>query len=155
MKSSIGEINKYTVTVYHTPVSTACDILTFGPAGNRAVIDGTNITWTVPFGTPLAPLAPEYTVSQYFGGSATGSPLSGTAPDFSTNNPATYTILAQDGFTSKTYHVTVNFYPEWPTLVNVNYSGDSATASMDGIYSFDATAKGSASRVGPGGLRRE
>jgi len=141
--------NDYTVTVEHTPISSAKDILTFGPAGNRAVISGTDITWTVPFGTDLATLAPEYTVSQYFGGSASGSPLSGNAPtpSFADKNPAIYIITAQDSSTNA-YSVTINFYPELPTVINVNVSGGD-NAYMDGIYSFDFVARGSASRVAP------
>jgi hypothetical protein len=150
VKSSDDAIlSDYTVTVYHTPISSVKDILTFGPANNRAVISGTNITWSVPYGMPLETLAPEYTVSQYFGGSATGSPATGTAPDpsFAVANPATYTITAQDG-TQKQYYVTVNSYPEWPTLINVNYSGG-ANGNLNGLYSFDAVARGNAASVAP------
>ena len=89
--------NLYTVTVTVAPVSSAKNMLTFGPG---AVINGAHITWTVPKGTDVTSLAPTYTVSR----SATGAPASGTAQDFT--KPVTYTVTAQDG-SAQDYTVTV------------------------------------------------
>jgi fibronectin-binding autotransporter adhesin len=77
------------------------DILTFsfGSLGS-ALISGNAISFTVPFGTNVANLAPTYTLSS----GASGSPLSGTTRNFTT--PQTYTITAQD-MSTKTYTVAV------------------------------------------------
>jgi len=45
----------YLVTVTIAPISSAKDILTFGPG---AVITGTSIAWTLPYGTAVTALAP-------------------------------------------------------------------------------------------------
>ena len=96
--------NKYGLTTAYT-ASTAKDIFTFVFQGLPATtISGTNITINVPIGTDVTALAPTYTVSV----AATGSPVSGTARDFTT--PQTYTITAQDGST-KDYTVTVRVNP--------------------------------------------
>jgi hypothetical protein len=85
-------------------LSSACDILTFGPG---AVINETarTIAWTVPFGINPNGLAPTYTVSDL----AIGAPVSSTSLDFS--NPQTYTVTAQDAISKKTYTVTVTVAP--------------------------------------------
>ena len=127
----------YAVTVTVTPIGTAKDMLTFGLPSLAADIDGTNVVWSVPFGTDLATLAPAYTVSPY----ASGSPATGTAPNFATTNPATYTITAQDGST-RIYHVTVSVLPESPVTVNLAYNN-----SMDGTACGEQT--GTASQAAP------
>ena len=119
-------------------LSSAKDILTFGlPGLPAAVITGTNIAWSVPYGTNLATLAPAYTVSAF----ATGSPATGVAPNFATNNPATYTITAQDGST-QIYHVTVTVMPAAPVTINLAYMN-----SMDGTYYWQQA--GTASQAAP------
>ncbi|MEI6604296.1 MAG: Ig-like domain repeat protein, partial [Verrucomicrobiota bacterium] len=55
-----GSTQVYTVTLTVTPASPAKDILTFGPG---AGISGNTITWTVPFGSNVAGLAPTFTLS--------------------------------------------------------------------------------------------
>jgi len=99
-------VSDYAVTVSVTPASSNKDILTFGLPGNAGVINGTNIMLTVPVSPGVTSLAPTYTVSQF----ATGSPLSGTALNFT--SPQTYRITAQDG-TFKDYLVTVQTYQAW------------------------------------------
>ncbi|MEI6655114.1 MAG: DUF6288 domain-containing protein [Verrucomicrobiota bacterium] len=78
-----------------TTISTATDMLTFGTnvPKSSAVIDNVwgNIVWTVPYGTDLTNLAPDYTVSPF----ASGSPAPGIARNFSASQ--TYTITAQNG----------------------------------------------------------
>jgi len=143
----------YTVTVTVTPVSTAKDLLTFGLPGMPAAIDqvAKTVTWYVPFGTNLATLAPAYTVSPF----ATGSPATATAPDFGTNNPATYTVTAQNGSTQP-YLVTVIVLPDiashsynnWTTVPN-NTAGDVALGKT--VTLCDGTlAGGSVSRFTDG-----
>ena len=104
-----GSTKVYTVTVFFGAPSSACDILTFGPG---ATINGTNIAWSVPYGTALATLAPAYTVSL----GASGVPASGVAPspNFAIMNPGTYTITAQDGVTTKRYRVAITLLPYVP-----------------------------------------
>ena len=116
-------VNPYTVTVNVTPASSAKDILAFGILNYPAVISGTTITWNLPIGTDLATLAPDYTVSQFAG----GSPLTGIAPDFATTNPQTYTITAQDGST-KAYTVTANLVAS-TGIINVSFEAGSIPAA--------------------------
>ncbi len=77
------------------------NILTFGPG---AVITGTNIAWTVPYGTALTALAPTYTVTP----GATGTPASGSTQNFS--GSVHYIVTGADT-TTKDYLVTVSITP--------------------------------------------
>ena len=96
-----GSTKPYVVTVTVAPSSTNKDIFTFTfPGQGNATITGTNITITLPAGTPVTSLTPTYTVSPL----ALGSPASGTARNFTT--PQTYTVTAQD-LSAKIYRVTV------------------------------------------------
>ena len=96
-----GSTKAYTVTVTILPRSSAKDVLTFVFPGLSATTIGSNtVTLTVPYATDVTALAPTYTVSAL----ASGSPISGTAQNFS--NPVSYTITAEDGST-KIYTVTV------------------------------------------------
>jgi autotransporter-associated beta strand protein len=76
------------------------EILTFGLPGMPSVISGTNITWTIPHGSDVSTLAPEYTMST----DATGNPASGSTQDFS--SAQIYIVTAQD-FSTQSYLVTV------------------------------------------------
>ena len=73
------------------------DINTFSIAGTAGVITGTNISITVPYGTPLIPII---TVSDR----ASVSPESGVVQTFT--SPVVYTVTAEDG-TTKDYTVAV------------------------------------------------
>lgn len=85
-------------------------MLTFTfPTWGDAVIDGSNISLTVPAGTNVTSLAPTYTVSPL----ATCVPASGTSLNFT--SPQTYTVTAQDHSTQD-YTVTV-------TVPAGNYAG--------------------------------
>lgn len=101
--------------------SSSKDILTFTfPSYGAAIISGTNITKTLPFGSSVTSLAPTYTMS----GGASGSPVSGTTLDFTT--PQTYTITAADSST-KVYTVTVTVAPQpttftWASATSGNFS---------------------------------
>jgi len=85
--------------------SAACDITEFGPG---AVIDGLNITWTMPYGTTasqVAALAPTFTLST----GAMCSQPDNTIPNPPLNTTGTviYKVTAQDGTHSKDYAVSV------------------------------------------------
>lgn len=95
----------YTVTVIKAPVRTEKELLAFGPG---AIITGTTVKWTAPYGSDLTALAPTYVISQL----ATGSPASGATVNFT--NPVPYTITAEDG-TTKEYIVTAAIAPSPPT----------------------------------------
>ena len=92
-----GGLNMDNVSI-PTAASSACDIVSFGTDG---VINGTNISLTVPFGTNLATLAPTCKVSP-------DATFTGPTPNFSLANPSNYEVVAQDG-TKKTYSVTIGF----------------------------------------------
>lgn len=117
-------VNTYVVTISITPASSNKDILTFGLPGNAAVINGTNITLTVPVSPGVTSLAPSYTMSPF----ATGSPASGPpARDFTT--PQIYTITAQNG-TTKNYTVTVQTYAAWTYSASFWILTDSSGANL-------------------------
>jgi autotransporter-associated beta strand protein len=95
----------YIVTVTKAAALSLKDITSFAFAGLPATTIGSNtVSVTVPFGTAVSNLAPTYTVSAL----AAGSPVSGSARDFSTSK--TYTITAEDSST-KVYTVAVTVAP--------------------------------------------
>jgi len=109
----IGAVtNDYTVTVTVAPVSTACDILSFGPG---AAITGTDVAWLVPFGSDVASLTPALTLSPL----ATVLPTNRATVDFTA--PVKYTVTAQDGTTTQEYTVTVTV--NVPILFGASGSG--------------------------------
>ena len=114
-----GSTRNYLVTVAKAASSTAKDILTFGPG---AVINGTTIVWTVPYGTTVTNLAPTFTLSPL----ATATPASGTAGNFGT--PRSYTVTAED-LSTKTYQVTVT--PSAAPWLNV-YLNNTAQTGLVG-----------------------
>jgi hypothetical protein len=85
----------------------ATQVLNFGIPGYPAVMTGTHIVLTVPYGTDVTALAPTYTVSSL----ATGYPASGTIRNFTT--PQTYTITSADSLTTTDCTVTVIAGPTW------------------------------------------
>jgi len=82
------------------------NLLGFSAAGQSALITGTTVSLTVPYATDLATLAPTFTWSA----NATCNRISGATWDFSSVNPQTCTVTAEDGST-KVYSVTVTKYP--------------------------------------------
>lgn len=82
-----------------------CNLLAFQWGGYTAVINGTNVALTVPYGTDVTTLNPTFTISPF----ATVTPASGGAHDFS--SPVNYMVKAVDGVTSKIYRVTVSVLP--------------------------------------------
>ncbi|WP_372648147.1 DUF4960 domain-containing protein [Draconibacterium sp.] len=91
---------EYTVTIaaYGDPM-----IMTFAIGENVGVIDQVNGTIDVTIGSEedIKALTPQYTIP----GGTTASPQSGVINDFTA--PVKYTVLSDDGFTGKSYIVTV------------------------------------------------
>ena len=113
--------------------SPAKDILTFVFPGLPATtISGTNISVTVPFGTNVSALAPIYTASAL----AMGSPVSGTARDFTTSK--TYTITAED-LTTQLYTVSVTVNQP-PVALAQNVSLALNTPKLITLTATDANA---------------
>jgi len=98
--SNNGVSRPYTATVaaYGDP-----KIMTFSIGENEGVINHDNGTIEVTVGSEanIKELAPQYTIP----GGTTSSPASGVTQDFT--NPVKYTVLSNDGFTGKSYAVTV------------------------------------------------
>ena len=78
------------------------------PSIQEAVINGTNVTLTVPYGTNVTNLAPTYALSP----DATCTTPSGTALNFTT--PQNYTVTSSDSLITKIYAVTVVIAPPLP-----------------------------------------
>jgi hypothetical protein len=93
-----GSLQVYTATVTTTP-SSEKDIIGFQILGVDGIVNGTNITLTLPFGTNRTSLVPTIVTT-----GASVNPASGVARDFT--GPVTYTVTAADGST-RTYTVTV------------------------------------------------
>jgi hypothetical protein len=110
--------------------------------GLPAVIAETAITVTVPYDTDVTMLTTTYTMSS----GAMCDKASGTPQDFS--NPVTYTVTSADSGIITVYTVSVVRAPDWPAVINVNYSGN-VSANMNNIYSWDTEARGSASQAAP------
>ena len=88
-------------------------IYDFGLPGNPAIINGNDITWTVPFLTDAANLAPTYMISA----GATCDKASGSTQNFTT--PQTYTVTSSDSATTNVYTVTVIVRP---ALINYDFN---------------------------------
>ncbi|MCX6879523.1 MAG: autotransporter-associated beta strand repeat-containing protein [Verrucomicrobia bacterium] len=92
--------------VTFTPASSPAEILTFGLPGYPAVITGTNIAWTVPYGTDVTTLAPVFTLSAGATCTVGGNPaVSGEPRDFTV--PVHYIVTSSDTLIINDYTVTV------------------------------------------------
>lgn len=95
-----GVSREYTATVaaFGDPM-----IMTFSIGDHVGVIDQANGTIDITIGSEgnIKALAPQYTIP----GGTTSTPQSGVSLDFT--NPVKYTVLSNDGFTGKSYFVTV------------------------------------------------
>jgi hypothetical protein len=130
-------INAYSVQINVTPVSTACDILTFNAnfPGSSAIIATTSPTTgtvavRVPLGTTesqVAAIEPSYTLSQF---ATCPQPNPGApTPALSTTTPVGYLVNAQDGVTTKTYSVSVTV--DTPTPPFMALAGDGSTGDLN------------------------
>lgn len=98
----------YKVIVQEAPAATGKSLVSFAflasnntlSADVSAIINGSNVTATVPYGTDVTQLTPTLTISD----KATVNPASGVVADFT--NPVTYWVKAQNG-DSTHYNVTV------------------------------------------------
>jgi endonuclease/exonuclease/phosphatase family metal-dependent hydrolase len=113
--------------------SSACDMLSFTIDGMTGIIDGTDVTVTVPFGTDVTTLDPTFTLSP----GATADPPSGTTRNFTTSQ--SYTITAQDGLTTRTYTAAVhkanpvtNGYALWAAQYDLSGTNALPAANPDG-----------------------
>lgn len=92
---------------FSRPLSTEADIKNFVLEGQEGVINGNEITVTLPTGTPLNNMTPELTLSDY------ATLISPNLPQtFTVGVPVTFTVLAEDGVASRSYSVTIQFSDE-------------------------------------------
>jgi autotransporter-associated beta strand protein len=115
-----------------TPIPPRADIFSMSLASNppsirEAVISGTNITLTVPYGTNVTNLAPTFVLWP----GATCPIASGTARNFTT--PQTYTVTSSDSLVVKNYIVTVVIAPPLPEFTLT------APATWDGRSTITVT----------------
>lgn len=98
-----GTAQNESVAIASFAAAGAAQMRSFGLPGNDALISGTNIALTVPFGTDVTALAPTYTLSP---GAACGK-ASGSSQNFTT--PQTYSVT--EGAVTRDYIVTVTVAP--------------------------------------------
>jgi hypothetical protein len=95
-----GTTRVYTVVVKFTLPSNAADITSFNIGSAVGIINGTDISVTLPTGTSVTALEPEIEISE----NATVSPDTGEPQNFT--SPVIYTVTAQSG-AKQNYTVTV------------------------------------------------
>ncbi|MCX6878179.1 MAG: hypothetical protein NTW21_30865, partial [Verrucomicrobia bacterium] len=93
--------------VSFTKSSPAADIQSFGIPGYPAVITGTSIAMSVPYGTPVTALAPTYTTT--YGATWASGFESGSTHNFS--SPVHYIITSSDSAITNDYTVTATVVP--------------------------------------------
>ena len=108
--------------------SNAAEITSFSISNIAGVINGTNISITVPFGTSTLALTPTIV---YKGASI--SPASGVSQNFS--SPVVYTVISADGST-KAYTVTVTVTPGTATKDITSFSVDGIPGTIIGTNIF-------------------
>lgn len=127
--SNNGVSRQYTATItaFGDPM-----IMTFSIGENVGVIDQANGTIAVTVGSQenIKALSPQYTIP----GGTTSNPASGVAQDFTF--PVKYTITSNDGFTGKSYFVTVAQLPK--ALISSLKTGEDI-CSVTGIIDNEAS----------------
>ena len=127
--SNNGVTREYTVTIaaYGDPM-----IMTFSIGDNEGVIDQTNGIIEVIVGSEedIKALTPQYTIPE----GTTSTPQSGVAKDFT--NPVKYTVLSNDGFTGKSYVVTVT---QLPKAIITSFKTGEDICSVTGIIDDEAS----------------
>jgi len=114
-------------------VSSAKEITAFSFLDVDALIKGTDISVTLPFGTAIKAVAPKITISD----KATVSPASDEEQDFS-GDAIIYTVTAEDG-TKQEYKVTVVVNPLTCEDSIAGFSDSISSAECIGvIFYFDA-----------------
>jgi len=131
--------------------SVRCDLFSLTWNGIEAVIDGTDVSLTVPYGTNVTALNPALTISP----KASVDPASGSPRDFT--NPVDYVVTAEDGTTSKTYRVTVIVTPPrtGSDMLTFGWGGQSVTVEGTSFVFYvprgtSLTALGPTFTVSPG-----
>lgn len=134
---------KYTVTVTVAP-SSAKAITAYSLVGVSAIISGSSITVTVPYGTDVASQAATFTTTGTSVAVGSTAQTSGTTlNDFT--NPVIYTVTAANGSTV-TYTVTVaKLVPAAPTISSITPSTGPSTGSI--IVTINGTGFNNASAV--------
>ena len=137
---------KYGLTTAYPPTTPSAIMKRFGSPENPAVVNQTDhtVTWYVPYGTDYKHLAPSYKLVY----DATCDKDNGGPTTYDFTNPVTYTVISSNPLITQDYLVTVVEIPDWPTMINVNYSGG-ANGNLNGLFSFDLAARGSAASVAP------
>jgi hypothetical protein len=147
----------YTVTVAKAPGSSAKDITSFSFQGLlppvAGVIDGNNISLTVPYNTPLTALVATFTNSLLSTVTVNGAPQTSGVTTNNFTIPLTYVVKAEDNST-KSYTVTVSVVPPLtgkqiltfdfpeldPDVIGViNESADPKTIALLVPYGTDVT----------------
>ncbi|MFG6685200.1 DUF5018 domain-containing protein [Mariniflexile sp. HNIBRBA6329] len=127
--SNNGVSREYTATIaaFGDPM-----IMTFSIGENVGVIDQANGTIAVTVGSQenIKALSPQYTIP----GGTTSNPASGVAQDFT--SPVKYTITSNDGFTGKSYFVTVTQLAA--PIIN-SFATSEDVCAVTGIINNDAS----------------
>ena len=128
--SNNGVSRKYTATIgtFGNPM-----VMTFSIGENVGAIDQVNGTVTITVGSAedIMALTPQYTIP----GGTTSTPASGVAQDFS--GPVKYTVLSNDGFTGKSYFVTVTQLAA--PVIDVFATSEDVCAATGTINNDDST----------------
>lgn len=120
-----GSTQEYTVTaVVQANTEKEITAFEFADLGAVGVIDGTDVSVTVPFGTDVTALVPTITVSEQ----ATVSPESGAATDFT--EPVVYTVTAGNGLVQE-YTVTVTVLDKAAAPVIISVATDGLINSLE------------------------
>lgn len=112
----------YTLTV-QTGDSAECDILSYSIGDQKAVINGDQITLTLPYGTDLAKCIPEIQISE-------DAKLIQSPSSLVFNRELTYVVQAQNK-TTKTYKVTLKETPISDANQILSFSYGSIKGSID------------------------
>lgn len=127
--SNNGVSREYTVTIaaYGNPM-----IMTFSIGDYVGVIDQENGTIDITIGSQenIKALTPQYTLPE----GTTATPQSGVSQDFT--EPVKYTVLSNDGFTGKSYLVTVTQLA--PPVIDV-FATSEDVCSVTGVIDNDAS----------------
>jgi surface protein len=124
-------VQEWTITVTLLP-NTATELLTFtvNEQVGLSTIDAVthSVSLSVPFGTDLSDLSPEFTLSS----GATSNPANGEVVDLT--SPQTYVITAEDGVTVQEWTITVSILSNTATdILTFNVAGQQDGSIIDAI----------------------
>jgi hypothetical protein len=139
-----------TIRIQAVPISSECEIrwMTISKANNssmnlpsdiKGVIDGTTVTFTLPQGTSVSSVNLTGEASR----NASAEPyLNSFGTNFTTVNPKTYTITAEDGTHVQTYQVYIRFASSAPEVTEVAVSPAQTTVTRGQTAQFSAVVSG-------------